>query len=205
MEKNLDGHELTIQDSGAPRGERNHWEVTLNGVVLYSDYNGKKANSLFDAVESALTDMAPKSAQLPSQGGEAVEVVASIAVDEEGVVRDFTLEPGLDRHPGGYTVTPLMTLAQHQRILAATVGSGDPVAWRVTGRDGLTVTAQYPEWAESDCLLTIAPLYTHPADQVGGVVVSRELLERIVKRGMRLPDDTQRQHLGELRALLDKP
>ena len=58
-------------------------------------------------------------AQPPSQGGEAVEVVASIAVDAEGVVRDFTLEPGLDRHPGGYTVTSLMTVAQHERILAA--------------------------------------------------------------------------------------
>ena len=40
---------------------------------------------------------------------------------------------------------------------------GEAVAWRVTGRDGLTVTAQYPEWAEADCLLTITPLYTHPA------------------------------------------
>lgn len=33
----------------------------------------------------------------------------------------------------------------------------------------------------------------------------RELLERIVKRGMRLPDETQHQHLEELRALLAKP
>ena len=63
-----------------------------------------------------------------SQGGEAVEVVASIAVDAEGVVRDFTLEPGLDRHPGGYTVTPLMTVAQHQRILAAATHPADQVA-----------------------------------------------------------------------------
>ena len=54
---------------------------------------------------------------------EQVEVVASIAVDAEGVVRDFTLEPGLDRHPGGYTVTSLMTVAQHKRILAAQPGS----------------------------------------------------------------------------------
>ena len=63
-----------------------------------------------------------------SQGGEAVEVVASIAVDAEGVVRDFTLEPGLDRHPGGYTVAPLMTVAQHQRILAAATHPADQVA-----------------------------------------------------------------------------
>lgn len=74
------------------------------------------------------------SAQLPSQGGEAVEVVASIAVDAEGVVRDFTLEPGLDRHPGGYTVTPLMTVAQHQRILAAATHPADQVAEPVLER-----------------------------------------------------------------------
>lgn len=67
-------------------------------------------------------------AQLPSQGGEAVEEVASIAVDAEGVVQDFTLEPGLDRHPSGYTVTPLMTVAQHQRILAAATHPADQVA-----------------------------------------------------------------------------
>lgn len=67
-------------------------------------------------------------AQLPSQGGEAVEVVASIAVDAEGVVQDFTLEPGLDRHHGGYTVTPLMTVAQHRRILAAATHPADQVA-----------------------------------------------------------------------------
>ena len=51
------------------------------------------------------------------------------------------------------------------------------------------------------------PLYTHPADQVADdltmVKVSRELLERIIKRGMRLPDETQHQHLEELRAILE--
>ena len=77
-------------------------------------------------------------ADLPCQGGEAVEVVASIAVDAEGVVRDFTLELGLDRHPGGYTVTPLMTVAQHQRILAAATHSADQVAEGVR-LDGLVL------------------------------------------------------------------
>ena len=37
---------------------------------------------------------------------------------------------------------------------------GEAVAWRVTGRGGITVTGQYPEFAEADCLLTITPLYT---------------------------------------------
>ena len=76
------------------------------------DVLGKIKKAYFDGYEAA----AP--AQPPSQGGEAVEVVASIAVDAEGVVRDFTLEPGLDRHPGGYTVTSLMTVAQHKRIVS---------------------------------------------------------------------------------------
>lgn len=40
--------------------------------------------------------------------------------------------------------------------------SREAVAWRVTGRGGITVTGQYPEWAEADCLLTITPLYTAP-------------------------------------------
>lgn len=66
----INGHELEIQDTGAPRGERNYWEVVLNGVVLYSDYNGKKANALFCAIESALTDMAPKTAQQGKEVGD---------------------------------------------------------------------------------------------------------------------------------------
>lgn len=81
---------------------------------------------------------------------------------------------------------------------------GVAVAWRVTGRDGLTVTAQYPEWAEADCLLTITPLYTHPADQVEDdltmVKVSRELLERAVGNGL----GSSIKAMGELRALLAK-
>ena len=82
-------------------------------------------------------------AQLPSQGGEAVEVVASIAVDAEGVVRDFTLEPGLDRHPGGYTVTSLMTVAQHKRILAAQQQSDAVIVPRAIAERMAIDAAQY--------------------------------------------------------------
>lgn len=102
----------------------------------------------------------------PIQGGDAVEVVAHMYQHEETGVTGFVDQQQVDwgfekNNPRLHLCGPLMTVAQHQRILAASVGSGEPVAWRVTGRDGLTVTAQYPEWAEADCLLTITPLYTH--------------------------------------------
>lgn len=63
----------------------------------------------------------------------------------------------------------------------------EAVAWRVTGRDGLTVTAQYPKWAEADCLLTITPLYTHPAATVPATsrVVPVELLRDLLDEGPR--------------------
>lgn len=50
MRVQISYHVIEIQDSGAPRGERNIWRVTLNGVVIYDDYNGKKAERLFDSV-----------------------------------------------------------------------------------------------------------------------------------------------------------
>lgn len=86
---------------------------------------------------------------------------------------------------------------------------GEAVAWRVTGRGGITVMAQYPEWAEADCLLTITPLYTHPADQVAeGVVVSRELLDLAYQAvhalaGMGIDGYTEGR-CAELRQLLAK-
>ena len=38
----------------------------------------------------------------------------------------------------------------------------EPVAWRVTGAGGLTVTPEYPKWAEDDSRLLIESLYTAP-------------------------------------------
>lgn len=102
-------------------------------------------------------------AQLPSQGGEAVEVVGYQWLDTPRYGKKI---PAFAKNqPKRDEFRPLMTVAQHQRILAAA---------------------------------------THPADQVAdGVAVPRGLLERIIKRGMRLPDETQHQHLEELRALLN--
>lgn len=59
MKERVGEHELEIQDSGAPRGEKNHWVVNLNGVNLYADYNGKKARVLFEDLKQALSKSRP--------------------------------------------------------------------------------------------------------------------------------------------------
>lgn len=48
------GNYIEIQDTGAPRGERNMWEVKLNDVTVYCDYNGRKARDLVLAIEQGL-------------------------------------------------------------------------------------------------------------------------------------------------------
>ena len=89
---------------------------------------------------------------------------------------------------GEWECRPLMTIAQHQRILAASAGSAEPVAWHT--EDHLTdksATTYDPEiakrWRAKGWPVT--PLYTHPADQVADdpttVKVPRELLEEIVE------------------------
>ena len=59
MKERMGENEIEIQDSGAPRGERNHWIVVLNGVELYADYNGKKANALYENLKQALAKTRP--------------------------------------------------------------------------------------------------------------------------------------------------
>lgn len=84
---------------------------------------------------------------------------------------------------------------------------GEAVAWRVTGRGGITVTAQYPEWAEADCLLSITPLYTHPANApTDSRVVPVELLERLIDPYRRVPRSIHLHNndCQELRALLEQ-
>ena len=54
--------------------------------------------------------------------------------------------------------------------LAALKGRQEAVAWRVTGKGGLTVTPQYPSWAEDDSRLLIEPLYTAPPAQASAWV-----------------------------------
>lgn len=168
-------------------------------------------------------EIAPRSAaidnwntrdQLPSQGGEAVEVLTTWHPDsrsyEEQIVRHDT--KGSRKALGAMNAKLRAKVGRLERELATIKQSltVEPVAYAAFADNG-----NIRMWCRSAigmCELFDAhgnkavPLYTHPADQVeDGVVVSRELLERIVKRGMRLPDDTQRQHLGELRALLAKP
>tara|TARA_R110000868_G_scaffold410284_1_gene697864 strand:- start:515 stop:964 length:450 start_codon:yes stop_codon:yes gene_type:complete len=126
----------------------------------------------------------------PIQGGAAVEVVAYI--DDGGALYTSKLLEIMSVESDG--CEPLMTVAQHQRILAATVGNAEPVAMKTHGAwDGLDDLANLPDGTK---------LYTHPADQVAdGVVVSRELLDQIA---VELEHDNDRYFLGrELRALLE--
>lgn len=58
--------------------------------------------------------------------------------------------------------------------LSALKAQQEPVAWRVTGAGGLTVTPEYPKWADDDSRLLIESLYTAPqpapAQDVAGLV-----------------------------------
>lgn len=57
MKTQVGPHVLEIQDTGAPRGERNWWTVRLNGYTLYSATNGKKAQELHNDLLNALQDV----------------------------------------------------------------------------------------------------------------------------------------------------
>lgn len=84
-----------------------------------------------DLLPEAIASMNTRT-QLPSQGGEAVEVVGYGCTGQIEVLKHVPLTGGMKvsgREREKYNV-PLMTVAQHQRILAASVGSAEPVAWR---------------------------------------------------------------------------
>ena len=137
-----------------------------------------------------------------SQGVEAVEVVAHMYQHEEtgvvGFVDQQQVEWGFEKiNPRLHLCGELMTVAQHQRILAAAVGSAEPVAMKTHGAwDGLDDLANLPDGTK---------LYTHPADQVADGV-TRELLERVAKPVETQYDRDQRWiALEELRAQLAKP
>lgn len=77
--------------------------------------------------------------------------------------------------------------------LAALKAQQEPVAWRVTGAGGLTVTPEYPKWAEDDSRLLIESLYTAPQpapaqDVAGWIPVTERLPEvetDVLVRGVR--------------------
>lgn len=50
----LDGHDLEIQDTGAPRGERNYWFVNLNKVQIYAGYSRRHAEEKYEQLKEAL-------------------------------------------------------------------------------------------------------------------------------------------------------
>lgn len=148
-------------------------------------------------------------AQLPSQGGEAVEVVAHMYQHDEtgvvGFVDQQQVEWGFEKiNPRLHLCGELMTVAQHQRILAASAGSADHVGVVFT-MEALAPGGGVKSHASLNRDLPAGTkLYTHPADQVADdltmVKASRELLEQIA---VELEHDNDRYFLGrELRALL---
>ena len=82
--------------------------------------------------------------------------------------------------------------AELSALKAQQVGQ-EPVAWRVTGAGGLTVTPEYPKWAEDDSRLLIESLYTAPQpapaqDVAGWIPVTERLPEvetDVLVRGVR--------------------
>lgn len=46
----MGNHKVSVQDSGAPRGEKNHWVVELNDVTIHTGFNGAAAQRLHAAV-----------------------------------------------------------------------------------------------------------------------------------------------------------
>lgn len=141
-------------------------------------------------------------AQLPSLEGEAVEVV--------GYGFKHVDKGWLFSGKSYHEVNPclegfgLMTVAQHQRILAASVGSADHVGVVFT-MEALVPGGGVKSHASLNRDLPAGTkLYTHPADKVADdltmVKVSRELLDQIA---VELEHDNDRYLLGrELRALL---
>lgn len=149
-----------------------------------------------------------------SQGGEAVEVFNFDHV-LYGQISNGWPEDAIeliDTIPA----EPLMTVAQHQRILAASVGSGEPTEYQQLSRYGnwdRIDKAVFELGMLGNCPEKFRALYTHPADQVADdltmVKVPRELLERVVKadaskgaNALQLVDGWSA--MQEIRALLAK-
>jgi hypothetical protein len=132
-------------------------------VVCYCGGYASTAHQMGHAetVQAAIAEVVEKwnaRAQLPSQGGEAVEVVAYGDKQQLNALKSECSASCAVWNSPGRNREPLMTVAQHQCILAASVGSAEPVAMKTHGAwDGLDDLANLPDGTK---------LYTHPADQV---------------------------------------
>ncbi|MFA7188488.1 MAG: hypothetical protein WC117_00200 [Sphaerochaetaceae bacterium] len=99
--------------------------------------------------DDLLAENAALRAQLPSQGGETVEVVAYGDKQQLNALKSECSASCAVWNAPGRNREPLMTVAQHQRILAASAGSADPAGWYT--EDHLTdksATTYDPEVAE---------------------------------------------------------
>lgn len=79
-------------------------------------------------------------------------------------------------------VTMLSDQADRIEELEAAQPQGAPVAWRVTGNGGLTVTPEYPKWALGERGLTITPLYTEQPAPVAVVLPDVCTLSNIIRK-----------------------
>lgn len=162
--------------------------------------------------EIAMWDLLNKRTQLASTGGEAVTVVGvRISTDGFGsYIADSAM--GIGAAMPGELREPLMTVAQHNRIVAAmqpAPASTKAVAWAICKQpanvDCLSAIYANRRAAEAHVAsytgeppLYITPLYTHPQPAPAGVVVDRELLEFLADFAPGHPK------FDELRALLNQ-
>lgn len=152
--------------------------VSITGniqAVAAADYDSLKAER--DRLQEELADLHNAS----SAPTEKVEVVGYAGFHQLELRRLLPQYPGMKvkKEPGERYTEPLMTVTQHQRILAASAGSAQPDGWHT--EDQLTdksATTYDPEvakrWRAKGWPVT--PLYTHPADQVAEIAKLRELL-----------------------------
>ncbi len=137
------------------------------------EVQGKPA--ILDALDSVCCNECTADAPYPawntraqsSQGGEAVEVVEVIAMYDKNAASSADAFRWPSMVQGQSWREPVMTVAQHQRILAASVGSAEPVAYAAFADNG-----NIRMWCRSAigmCELIdehgnkAVPLYTHPA------------------------------------------
>lgn len=163
------------------------------------------------SLHNALAEVDRLRAQLPSQGGEAVEVLTTWHPDsrsyEEQIVRRDT--KGSRKALGAMNARLREKVGRLEREVATVKQSltVEPVAYAAFADNG-----NIRMWCRSAigmCELFDAhgnkavPLYTHPADQVDSVVVSRELFMRALSEST---DDLNGKFSAreELRALLAK-
>jgi hypothetical protein len=118
------GTQMTLEELSSNDGDCPECEVEI---------------ALAEYLARALAENAELRAQPPSQGGEAVEVVAwRHWGDETRLLCDLGKQRAIPGTIADEFTVPLMEVAQHQRILAASAGSAEPVSREVVEHQQLS-------------------------------------------------------------------